>query len=735
MLELNDILAPAPDRLACIEGIVRVVAVSDDSTTAALIRLDNQPIRAPFNRLLQTIDPDIESNGIVRLETFRTNLAASKEALSKSNLAKYERALSIMENVIGNSSLIFDASYRGREFARIAKQYNVHVRTVRRHFYDYLWGGMTDLALAGPQKTSESPHRQQKPGSKKRGRKSKLFEESGQLPLPIVRQNLEKGIRLYYLSGKHTELESYVLTLQKYYSKGKQITRQPGSRIVVEDILLPPKLCPTFRQFRYIASLLKKTEGDRKLKPRMSHPSRKKSTIRGKARDGVLGPGYRYEIDATIIQIRIVSRLDPTKLTKEATLYSIIDVWSGAIVGYALSLQPASWFMAAKALRNCFTPKTDVFKRLDLPYSQEVWKSKHLPSRLAADRGELVSDKAGIIPELGIKLEIMPPMRPDRKGSVEGKFENIKHGDNFYMKPGKHNKNVPRRGDDGKKSAALTLEDLEAIIVEIIIDLNNDPAPVEHLPAEAINAGISAITYGGLFEWGLNHRAGFTRKLDSKVVKSELMLKDMASVTPQGLYFKKHHYLSSDLLSSGLIERASINGNFKIEVRYDDLISFKIHYLDPTRQDWLEAFNSNPDVQRLNASFWEIEEHREKAERLAFKAKTNNIVNKSEKAKRINQRNRNAIDRSKAAKLPSSRSQSKQAIRLNTDIEIAAERSRQLMEEQKSVAAAIASISADYIDGGEMSERNEQTSSTSHSKTAGQRALELWKNGNADLDK
>lgn len=734
MLEVNDILAPAPDRRACIEGIVRVVAVSNDSTTAALVRLDIRPIRAPFNLPLHAIDPDIESNGIVRLNIFRTNLAASKEALSKPNLAKYKRALSIMESVMGDSNLVLDASSRGREFERIAKKFGVHVRTVRRHFYDYLWGGMTDLALAGPQKNSDTPQRQQKEGTKKRGRKPKFIEETGQLPLPAVRQNLEKGVRLYYLSGKHTEHESYVLTLQKYYSNGKQLARGPGGRIVVEDILLPPQEYPTFRQFRYIISLLKTAEGDRKSKPRTVHPPRKKPEIRGTARDGVPGPGYRYEIDATIIQIRIVSRFDPDKLIKEATLYSIIDVWSGAIVGYSLSLQPASWLMAAKALRNCFTPKTDVFKRLNLPYSQDVWTSQHLPSRLAADRGELVSDKAGIVPELGIKLEIMPPMRPDRKGSVEGKFENIKHGDNFYIKPGKHNKNVPRRGDNGKKSAALTLEDLEATIVEIIIDLNNDPAPVENLPVEAVNAGISAITYGGLFEWGLKHRAGFTRKLDPKIVTSELMLKASASITPQGIYFRKQYYTSNELFLSGLLESASKNGSFKVEVRYDDLISTKIHYLDPTQQDWHEVFNNNPDVQRLHASFWEIEEHRDKAERLAFKAKTNNIINKSEKAKRVNERNRTAIERSNAAKFPGSRSQTKQAIRLNTDIEIAAERSRQLMEEQKSVAAAIASKSLSHIDNTQVQDSNKQTSA-GQSSTAGQRALELWKNKNADLDK
>lgn len=733
MLELNDVLGPAQDRGANIDGIVRVVGVSDDGQTVALIRLDIQPIRAPFNIALSMVDPDTATNGIIRIETFCMHLAPCKEALPKSKREKYEQVLNMMESTQGDLLLTLDAEYRGRELARVAQKFNVHKRTVRRHYYEYLWGGMTDLAFAGPQKRPDLPRKQQKVGTEKRGRKPKVTENAGQLPLPIVRENLEKGVRLYFLTGKYTELEAFVLTLQKFYSKGKTVLREPGSRIQLQDVLLPPEQCPTFRQFRYVAGLIKSAEGGRKSKPRAIHTPRKKSVPRGKARDGVAGPGYRYEIDATKIQIRIVSRLDPDKLVREATLYIIIDVWSGAIVGYALSLQSASWFLAAKALRNCFTPKTDVFKRLSLPYTADAWSSHHLPCRLAADRGELVSNKAGLIPELGIKLEIMASMRPERKGSVEGKFEDVKHSDNFYLKPGRHPKLLHRRGNDGKKTAALPLDDLEATIVEIIIDLNNDPVPVEYIPTQAVNAGISAVTYGGLFEWGLAHRAGFTRKLDPKVVTNELMLKGIASVTPQGIHFRKYNYTSAALIDSGLMERAAVSGAFPIDVRYDDLVGEQIRYLDPTQQDWLDVVNDNEDVQRLHASFWEIEEHREKAERLTLEAKRNNIVNKLEKSKSVNKRNRAAIARAVAAKSPGSRAQSKQAIGVNTQVEIAEARARRLSEQQRAAEA----LESDSLRKSEETQppRPESIAPAAALQTIGQRTLELWKKKNADLGK
>lgn len=736
MIELNDVLTVTPDRKTCFEGIVRVVGVSNDGETVALIRLDVQPIRAPFNLPMHSINPDDEVNGVSRLETFQCNLAASKEQLSRSQRSKYEKIRAMMETTQGNSELVLDSEYRGREFERISQKHKVHKRTVRRHYYDYLWGGMTDLAFAGPQKTADTPKGKQKPGTQKRGKKPRSPEKTGSRPLPEVRENLEKGGRFFYLNGKHTLLEAYVLTLTKYYSKGKSVLRSIGGQLRLKDIILPSDKCPTYGQFRYVAELLEEAEGERDGKPREVRSPRKKTVQRGKARDGVSGPGYRFEIDATRVQIRIVSCFDADKLVQEATLYIIIDVWSGAIVGYALSLEPASWFLAAKALRNCFTPKAEVFTRLKLPHGPEAWVAQHLPNRLAADRGEFVSDKAGVVPELGIKVEIMPSMRPDRKGSVEGKFESIKHGDNFYLKPGKHNKIIQRREKDGKKDAALNLEQLEAMLVEIILDLNNDPVPVEYLPAQAVKAGIEAVTYGGLYEWGLKNRAGFTRKLPHKVVTSELMLKASASVTPEGIYFKKHNYTSHTLIASGLLERAALNGHFKIEIRYDDMFGDQIRYLDNEMHEWVDVFNDNADIRRLRASFWEMECLRTDAEYLVLEAKKDNIATKAAKSKRINKQNRQAIKTGKEAKTPGSRSASKQTIRVNTEIEITAERIRQRNEEQFSIAAAVASIEAQQVLGTSIARLPASSEAdTGPQQTVGQRTLELWKKKNANVGK
>lgn len=723
----------APDRRTSIDGIVRVIGISHDGKDVGLVRLDTWPLKAPYLLPLTSIDPDDEENGVIRVEKFDPNLPLSKDELSSKKRKWLESVSKQMQSTMGNLNMVMDASYRNREFERIAERDSICVRTVQRQYYRYLWGGMVELAFVGPKK-KKADVTPQNPGTKKRGPKPRNTEskDKGSAPLSVVREQLMQGARQFFLSGKHTETEAFVLTKKKFFSNGRKVHRTPGQKVELEETLLPASELPSARQFHYIISLLRATEGDRENKPRGGTPPRKRKARRGKARAGVPGPGYRYEIDATRIQIRIVSRYNPAQLVREATLYIIIDVWSGAIVGYSLSLEPASWFLAAKALHNCFTPKSKVFNRLNLPYGDEDWVSQHLPTKLAADRGEFVSNKAGVVPEIGIEVEIMPSMCPERKGSVEGKIEDVKHGDNFYIKPGKHKKNPQRREKDGKKDAAFTLEELEQRIVEIILDLNNDPVPVEHMPAEAVNVGVKAITYGGLFAWGLKHRTGFTRKLPERVVENELMLRDKGTVTPEGIRFKKQTYTSDALLASGLMAKATIRGNFLIDIRYDDLLGDRIRYLDPVSQEWTDVLNDNPDVRRLHTSFWEIEQHLFKAEELHIKAKESNISNKHDKAPAINKQARAAIARAKEAKAFGRRSNSKQAINQNTTVEITAERSKRLLAEQQSTASALASKSPKSE---HLPEPSPSDTPPEPPKSVGQRTLELWKKKNASVDK
>ncbi len=217
----------------------------------------------------------------------------------------------------------------------------------------------------------------------------------------------------------------------------------------------------------------------------------------------------------------------------------------------------------------------------------------------------------------------------------------------LYHLLGRHPKNPGRREPNGKDDAALTLEELEICIVEIILDLNNEPVPSRYIPAEALTFGSDAITHIGLFRWGLNNRAGFTRSLDPKSVFSALLAKAKASVTSRGIHFQKQYFLSPRLIELGYNARAANSGVFEIEIRYDDHFADQVWFYDPILKEWVPAMNDNEETRRLRASFLELENFRREQERLALQAKAENVHRKHQKSKQINTMTKRAAQEAK----------------------------------------------------------------------------------------
>jgi hypothetical protein len=572
---------------------------------------------------------------------------------------------------------------------------------------------MVDRAFVGRiTKTREK----QKLSGKRRGPKV-VRRDASQVCLPAVRSLLEKGAKEF---KKLSFREAFIETKKKFFSRGKKAAFVFGKRRL-EEVLLPPKDLPTRRQFRYVCDQMKIL----RTSVRTNIQQRRRDTVRrGTARKGVHGPGWRYEIDATKIQVRLVSRYGRRHLVSEATLYIIIDVYSGAIVGYTLSLENPSWALAAKALRNCFTKKSHVFKRLGLPYTDNDWPSAHLPSRLTADRGEFISNKAGVVPGTGIKLEICPPMRPERKGTVEGKFNSTKHHNRYYKMPGKHRKAPQRREKDGKESAVFNLFELEQRIVEIILDLNGDPVPIENMPAEAIQAGVDAITYIGLFAWGLEHRTGFTRTLPEKDVFTALMMKGIGVVSADGIRFKQQTFFSSKLNTLGFTGRASRNGAFNVDILYDEHFANAIWFYDEAGREWTPATNNSEDVIRLNASFWEAAENFQKASALHTEAKDENIHKRGDKAKRLNSKADCAEKEAALARRNVPKTKAKSDIRVNTAIDKRTERLIQGCKDLDAFSPAARDLSRCNPVGSQPPTTNIDVV---RSLDIGQRSLALWR--------
>jgi hypothetical protein len=275
------------------------------------------------------------------------------------------------------------------------------------------------------------------------------------------------------------------------------------------------------------------------------------------------------------------------------------------------------------------------------------------------------------VADTGIKVEIMPSMCPEAKGSVEREFKSLKYGNNFYSLPGQHAKNPGRREDDGKSSAALTKYELERILVEIILDLNNEPVPLSCIPSEVLDAGYKAITHIGLYKWGLEHRPGYTRTLSPKDVFAYLLSKATATATSSGIKFQKQNFRSSSLKDLGYRSEAR-----PISIGYVDGCADRVWFYDNQRNELISAENDNEEIRRSRASFREAELFLAEAEKLRECAKNENIYRKSVKAKRVNQTTIAAIAEAKAERRPLTKTQARADIRLNRSVERQSERDR-----------------------------------------------------------
>lgn len=666
MLEINDIISPAPDASTAIEGFVRFVGI-DLQNYACLIRLDQYPLKAPFTIPMSEICSAIQAGHIIKDQHVELDLMPI-EQLSDTAKEKMQKDMKLIAPFLDDDTILFDSKFRGRMFTKRAKESSVSPRLLRRLYYQYLYGGKTESALAPHFAKRGGKDKQQKLGTKRKGPKAKDKITGSQLTLPEVRECLEKGAKRFFLPGNNTLEEAFMETKKMYFSNGGHFER--GKKI--SEILLPPEKLPSYKQFRYVCEALQLSLEKRGRK--VARRIRQKSPewdFRGWSRDGVLGPGSRFEIDASKVQIRLVSRYNRAQTLKDPTLYVIVDIWSGAIVGYALSLHNASWALAARALRNCFTDKKEIFERLGLDYSSDDWPCAHLPERLAADRGELVSNRAGLITEIGIVLDIMPPMCPQRKGKIEASIKDIKHGHSHRL-PGRHPKFRQRRETDGTDSAALTIDELEQIIVEIIMGLNHDPVPMSHIPPELIEGGETDVTHIGLWRWGLQHRFGHTRKLTQQDVYSNLMTKAEASLTNRGIYFKSQTFALPDGTKPLTHKPASVNGNFRVNILYDEHDVSCIRFWESRTKSWVQAANMDKELMRRKAGFCELEIFRNEVKKIRSTVKDESLHRRSEMDKEIKNIVKQAGEEAREDKRGISKSGRRKNMRENTKLEIEA---------------------------------------------------------------
>lgn len=375
--------------------------------------------------------------------------------------------------------------------------------------------------------------------------------------------------------------------INKYYNTSKKNTVKTCYELIIRDYLKanPNSEFPTLKQFYYWHSKLTKDNKRNEIAKRYGDRiyQQKGRAIIGNSLQDAGSPAELYQIDSTILDVYIVSKLNRNLIVGRPILYLVIDVYSRMIVGMNVTIEAFNSYQGVQgALINAMSDKVSYCKKYGIDIMKEEWDISCIPSRILADRGELLSGNIeNAISNMGIMIQNTPPYRGDMKGIVEKSFERI----HSYIKPfvdgvveNKFNK-VERGDEDYRLKANLTLEEITKIIIRCVLFHNNSHV-LNHYESDGINIENSIPKIPSkIWEYGVKQKKGLLRELPEEVIKVNLLNNKEATVSSKGVRMNKLYYVSKYTLEEEWFQRARIQGSFKIRISYNPNDLSEIYYI------------------------------------------------------------------------------------------------------------------------------------------------------------
>jgi putative transposase len=545
----------------------RVLAVVDSPNRGWVFPFDG-PYQWPIYRDFGVLTGHAEPKPI---RTRSPTGLPDKAFFSKAARDRAEAAFKLIKPLLANPQ-IFEESSRGRLVAARAEEVNVSKTTLYRYLRMYWRNGQNLLALMND---FDKIGRTRTGITAGRGRRPKDGKYTTFQMKAVDIENIEKAVRTHYLNGEISTLAGahFQMRQDNYcYVDGN------GDRY-----LLPDGEFPSIFQFRHIASTRFTLEDILRKKRGKKEFDREHGPHLGSALEECLGVGHIYEIDATIADVFLVAIADRTSIIGKPTLYLIYDRWSRLIVGFYVGLENASWTGAMLAILSIAADKQALCARYSVPYNAHDWVADAtFPQKFVGDRGEMAShDSYRICDGMETTVTNTQSLLPHRKGTVECGFKLI-HASIADVTPGYEPplNAVKRRAVRYFNDASLTLEEFTSIILQSIIAHNRrlmtgyEPSPqqvldeVPSIPLELWNDDIA-------------RRSGSLARYDYDFLHLQLLPRDEATVTQDGIMFRKCVYKLPETHGSEWFVTAGKRGNFKVQCSFDHRLVDSIIVYNP----------------------------------------------------------------------------------------------------------------------------------------------------------
>lgn len=402
---------------------------------------------------------------------------------------------------------------------------------------------------------------------------------------------------------------------------------------------------------------------------------------------GVLGPGSRYEIDATIADIYLLSS-DRQRIIGRPTLYVVVDVFSRMVTGFYIGLESPSYVTAMQALSTAMTNKVELCQSYGFDIQPEQWPTVGIPDALLADRGELLGHQIESLENaFGVRIENTRPYGGDAKGIVERYFRTLQAEFKPFTPGVVTATRVKKRGgNDYRMDATLTLEDFSKIIVGSILRRNLTAVLDKYdrsadMPDDLIPTPIS------LWEWGIRNRSGQLRNAPSDLMRMALLPRQKVTVSHLGINCFGEYYTSPELLKSGWLHRDSSLGRVALEAAYNPADADQI-YLFPEKgsnEHWLCSL-SDRSRQFRGRTMWELWTSKQAQRKAVACAKVDDEVSKRKLENMIEDTIKKAVE-ARPIDISSNKSEAVRGIKRNRMQERDQERRNQKPQPPKSLTS------------------------------------------------
>ncbi|USK62283.1 Mu transposase C-terminal domain-containing protein [Peribacillus asahii] len=488
---------------------------------------------------------------------------------------------------------LLQKSGRETKIKEIATELNVTPTKVKKLLSRYWQRGMSKNAMLPDYANSGGRGKIKKLSNDKIGRPRRVTVNgeyrSGINITDEIKTQFEHVINKYYRKANNYSLKDvYHFLLRDFYSDRYKENGEIQYRIWESNRI------PSYHQFYYWFKKFEDPKKDIEFRKSVKEYELKHRPILSNSKVETNGPGTRFQIDATIADIYLVSSFDVNRIIGRPVVYAIIDVYSRIITGIYVGLEGPSWLGAMMALDNMVADKVEFCKRYDIEITEEQWPVHHFPEKIIADRGEFEGYAvASLINNLNIEIENTTAYRGDLKGIVERKFRTI-NGKVKQKAPGAIQKEYRERGGrDYRLDATLNLIEFTTLIITMMLHHNHKIVDKYPMEKEMITDGIVP-TPINLWNWGIRNRKGRLRTVDRDILRLNVLPRGRATISRAGLKFKNLLYGSKRAIEEQWYAKLK---NKSIDIVYDPRDLEKIYIPNDNGMDYETCILLEPSEQ------------------------------------------------------------------------------------------------------------------------------------------